>query len=399
MKKIIAIMWKDLRIRFSGWSEWLFFVILPITFTVVLAGGTGGPGDRDHRIRLVVVDQAQTSLAAAFIDALGTSESVAPDVLPLDKAERELSRRDVSAVLIIPETFDIDHIKSTSVALELRQQPNNMSALVAEQAVNAHVLRISSAVDIAISSVAEAECIRPFASDAERTAYFDEAFQQAQAMIDDAPDRVTMTQGTTVDSIQYDPGANSSAGQLITWVFIPLIGISSLFAYERQIGTLRRLLVSPTRRATYLLGTIFGQVLMALVQMLLLIGFGVIVMKLNWAQSPGALALILVTSALAAAALGTAMGAFVKTAGQANGLSIMVGMIMALLGGCWYPIELFPEFVRTATKVLPTRWAMQGMLNVVVRGQGLQGVLLPSIVLVGFAIVFFAIGVWRFRLE
>ena len=218
-------------------------------------------------------------------------------------------------------------------------------------------------------------------------------------MMDDAPDRVNVVRGTTVDPIEYDAGASSSAGQLITWVFIPLIGISSLFAYERQIGTLKRLLISPTQRATYLLGTILGQVLMALVQMVLLIGFGVLVMKLNWAQAPGALALILVTSALAAGALGTAMGAFVKTAGQANGLSIMIGMVMALLGGCWYPSELFPEFVRTATKILPTRWAMQGMLNVVMRGQGMDGVLLPSAVLLGFAVVFFAIGVWRFRME
>ena len=102
MNKIFAIIRKDLLIRFAGWSEWLFFLILPITFTVILAGGTGGPGNGDNRIRLVVVDQAQTSLAAEFIDLLETSESVRPDLLPLDKAERELSQRRVSAVLIIP---------------------------------------------------------------------------------------------------------------------------------------------------------------------------------------------------------------------------------------------------------------------------------------------------------
>ena len=87
---------------------------------------------------------------------------------------------------------------------------------------------------------------------------------------------------------------------------------------------------------------------------------------------------MLLASALAAAALGTTLGTFVKTEGQASGLSIMLGMVMALLGGCWYPIELFPQFVRTAVKVLPTTWAMQGMLDIVLRGQGLAGVLLPA---------------------
>ena len=78
---------------------------------------------------------------------------------------------------------------------------------------------------------------------------------------------------------------------------------------------------------------------------------------------------------------------------------MMLGMVMALLGGCWYPIELFPPFVQTAAKVLPTTWAMQGMLDIVLRGEGLAGVLLPAAVLVGFAAVFFVIGVWRFRYE
>ena len=186
---------------------------------------------------------------------------------------------------------------------------------------------------------------------------------------------------------------------MITWVFIPLLGISGMFAYERQKGTLRRLLTTPTRRPTYLLGTISGQVAAALVQMLLLVGFGAIVLHLDWGQSPAALAAMLLTSALAAAALGTTLGTFVKTEAQAGGLSMMLGMVMALLGGCWYPIELFPPFVQTAAKVLPTTWAMQGMLDIVMRGEGLAGVLLPATVLVGFAAVFFVIGVWRFRYE
>ncbi len=80
--------------------------------------------------------------------------------------------------------------------------------------------------------------------------------------------------------------------------------------------------------------------------MTLLMVFGALVMKVNWGDNPPALAVMLAASALAAAALGTMLGTFVKTEAQASGLSIMLGMVMALLGGCWYPIELFPQVVR-----------------------------------------------------
>jgi ABC-2 type transport system permease protein len=317
----------------------------------------------------------------------------------LQAAENQFSERRVSAVLIIPPGFDLQELQDASIQLELRLQPNNMNALAASRAVATSISRISSVVDIAKASVAEAESLQPFASAGDRQAYFQAALEQARAQMAQAPDRVQVQQGTTEDQVEYDPRANSSAGQLITWVFIPLIGISALFAIERRTGTLRRLLVSPTRRSTYLLGTITGQVILALVQMLLLIVFGILVMNLNWGQSPGALALMLIASTLAAAALGTTLGTFVATEGQANGLSIMLGMVMALLGGCWYPIELFPEFVQNAVKVLPTTWAMQGLLDIVLRGSGFRDVLLEAGLLLGFAVLFFAVGVWRFRYE
>jgi ABC-2 type transport system permease protein len=83
---------------------------------------------------------------------------------------------------------------------------------------------------------------------------------------------------------------------MITWVFIPLIGLSGMLAYERANGTLRRLLVTPTSKATFLGGTILGQGLTALVQMTILIVFGSLVMKMKWGQSPAGLAMVMVSS-------------------------------------------------------------------------------------------------------
>jgi ABC-2 type transport system permease protein len=125
----------------------------------------------------------------------------------------------------------------------------------------------------------------------------------------------------------------------------------------------------------------------------------VVVLRLNWGSSPAGLALMLVTFGLAATALGTTLGTFIRTEGQASGLSIMLGMTLALLGGCWYPSEFFPEIARSAARLLPTTWAMQGLTDLVIRGQDLAAVLPEAAVLLGFAAVFFTAGVARFRYE
>ncbi len=398
MKKIFAIAWKDALIRFASSSELLFFIVLPIVFTFLLAGGTPS-GNEDPRIGLLVVDESQSTISQQVIDGLENSSAVRPEVMTRAEAQSQFDERRAEVVLIIPAGIDIESLRSGSAEVELLQQPNNINATVAERAVLTALRRVSSSISAAQNAVKRREPLKPFESDAEKQAYFESSFEIARSIQKDAPERVNVIEGNTKDQVEYDPRANSSAVQLITWVFIPLFGISALFAYERRQGTLSRLLTTPSHKATFLLGTISGQVVMALVQMLLLVVFGILVMKLNWGREPLALFIILLSSALAAAAFGTTMGTFIKTEGQANGLSVMFGMVFALMGGCWYPLELFPPAIQNAVKVLPTTWAMQGMLDLVLRGGGLQDILPEAGVLLGFAALFFGVGVWRFCFE
>ena len=398
MNKIFAIAWKDTLVRFASRAELLFFIILPVVFTFILSGGTPS-GSTDNRVRLPVVDEAQTELTAGILSELSASSAVRPEVLSRAEAQKQFDAREAAAVLILPAGLDLTALRDGGGEVELLQQPNDLDATIAERAVSTAIRRVSAAVSAAQTAVKAREAKQAFASEEEKQAFFADALETAQSIQRDAPERVSVREAATPDSVDYDPRANSSAGQMITWVFIPLFGISAMFAYERQQGTLRRLLTTPARKATFLLGTIAGQVAMALVQMLLLVGFGILVMRLNWAREPLALFVLLFCAALAGAAIGSALGAFVKTESQANGLSIMFGMVFALMGGCWYPLELFPPAVQTAVRVFPTTWAMQGMLDLGLRGGGLVDILPEAGVLLLFALLFFSLGVARFRYE
>jgi ABC-2 type transport system permease protein len=42
---------------------------------------------------------------------------------------------------------------------------------------------------------------------------------------------------------------------------------------------------------------------------------------------------------------------------------------------------------------------MRGLLDIVLRGQGLTTILPDAGILLGFAAVFFGIGIWRFKYE
>jgi ABC-2 type transport system permease protein len=289
-----------------------------------------------------------------------------------------------------------------TVSLDFTLDPSNNNGLAVQQEVQKAIGQISRSLAVANASTREAEQIQPFTDATQRQAYYDQSLATGQQMFDTAPVRIVITQPENAAEIQSQKetqAAQASAGQLIIWVFIPLLGTSELMAYERVWGTLRRLVTTPTRKPTFLLGTITGQLSSGLVQMLMLVVIGVVLLKVPWGQNPLALLLLLISFGLASVAMGTMLGTFTRTPSQANGLSISLGMVMGLLGGCMFPLEMFPPAVANVAKILPTTWAMMGMTQLTMYNAGLLQILPYAAVLLGFSVVFFIVGIWRFRYE
>jgi ABC-2 type transport system permease protein len=395
MRSIWAIFRKDILLRFSSPSEWVFFLFLPLAFTYVLASVNYGS---DGRVNFPVVDEAQTSLSAKIIAALQEEPGLRVQRMTRADAERRFTKRQIDFWLLLPHGIAEEYLWSGEAEVILYEQPNTLRALAVAQAVQTALERVSLPMTAGHIALEVAKSYGGFSSEQKRLAYFRRAATLAENLQSAAPERLEVQQSTRV-SDTYDPKASASAGQLITWVFIPLYGISAYLAYERSNGTWARLLITPMPRALILVATLGGQVIQALIQMALLVLFGRLALGLPWGREPIALALLLISAALAAAAIGTTLGTFVRSEPQAVNLSILLGMLTALLGGCWYPLELFPQEVQTAVRVLPTTWAMEGLTTLLTRGGGVQAVLYNILALLGFAGGFFVIGLWRLQRE
>ncbi len=63
-------------------------------------------------------------------------------------------------------------------------------------------------------------------------------------------------------------------------------------------------------------------------------------------------------------------------------------MVMAALGGCWWPLEVVSEPLKKVALVFPTGWAMRTLHGVVSFGQNLGELRSNLLVLVAFGAVF-----------
>jgi ABC-type multidrug transport system permease subunit len=188
--------------------------------------------------------------------------------------------------------------------------------------------------------------------------------------------------------------AQSVPGILTMTVLMMTVIYGGVFlTLEKSEGTLRRQLAGPVGRAHVFAGKLLGRMAIAGLQIVLLLVVGRFLYGVSFGSSPVGLALLLLAYAFCVAGLATLLGAVLKNPEQASALGWIASMVMAALGGCWWPSEVVPRWLWHASHVFPTAWAMDAFHALISFGKGLEAVWFPSLVLFGFGALFSLLGV------
>ncbi|MBK9053224.1 MAG: ABC transporter permease [Chloroflexi bacterium] len=122
-------------------------------------------------------------------------------------------------------------------------------------------------------------------------------------------------------------------------------------------------------------------------------------LQLPYFHEPVATLLLVVAGALFAASMGLLIGTLAKSEEQVIVFSLVPMFVLAGLGGAWVPIEFTPASVQRIAYLTPLAWMMDGFKDIIVRGLGLESVLMAVGVLLLYALVLWLLAAWRFRLE
>lgn len=402
MKQIFHIAWKDIKIEFSEWSTLVFFLLLPLVFTTIIGLGLQNAYTSDEpedpRLVVVVVNQDDGRFGEQLLELMSLSDTSRPVLRSPEEAETLMQNNSVNAYLVIPTGFTNQLLQGDKTQITFIKTTESNYALGLEQDLLASIGKLNTIVSIQAQSLAALKD-QSDSSDAVLEGKMMELETIILERLKDPPTKAISTQSDLVQVHIPTGFEQSSPGQLVTWVLTTLLSGSQAFVHERNKGTLRRLLITPIRKATIFSGKIMGILLMGIVQMILLIGFGALVLNVNWGNDYLALGVMLFCFGLAGTALGIMLASFSRTERQASGLTILFSMVLAALGGAWWPLEITPKAYQTAVQILPSTWAMRGFNDVIIRGQGVQGIILEAGVLLGFALLFFVIGIWRLKFE
>jgi ABC-2 type transport system permease protein len=155
-------------------------------------------------------------------------------------------------------------------------------------------------------------------------------------------------------------------------------------AAERRHGLIRRLLTSPIRRAELVQGKIYGLMLLGAVQIAFFLALGKFAFHVNLGGNLPGVALVLLVLSWVAGSLGVLVGSITVAEDRVIGICVLSALIMAAMGGCWWPLELAPPAQKVAALCFPTGWALQALHQLISFGSGFGAVLFPLAVLLAF---------------
>ena len=361
----------------------LFFVfVFPLLLVLVIGAQFGGGG----QIQLGIVAPDGDDMArelVASVDATDGVETV--EVADAATLRNEVEHGRFSAGLVVP-----DHYEDAVVEVE----PVEVSFIGRPDATG-NSLR--SVVASAVAQQATPGRAALLVAEAEGSAELAGLRSAAVELSDDVVgvDVVAVTLGTDELSEefaglgQFDLGASS---QLFLFTFLTSLAGSAALIQIRQLGVAHRMLASPTPMKAIVGGLVGGRLLVALVQAVYIIAATVLLFQVDWG-TPSATIPVVVLFSVVSAAAGVVIGSVLRNDNQAGGVGIGVGLGFAALGGSMVPLELFPDTLRTVSRVTPHAWANEAMAEIVRRDAGFVDVLPQLGALAGLAVVLVMVAV------
>ncbi len=182
-----------------------------------------------------------------------------------------------------------------------------------------------------------------------------------------APRRVTLTvQAAGLRTGAPSGFAQAVPGSMVMFTMIVLLTSGAIsLVVEREQGLLRRLASAPISRGSLVLGKWLARLALALVQLAFAMVVGSVLFSVDWGQSVPMVFAVLGAWAGLNASLALLLGNLARTIGQTIGIGVLTSLVLAALGGCWWPIEITPPWMQSLALALPSGWTMDALHKLV----------------------------------
>ena len=169
---------------------------------------------------------------------------------------------------------------------------------------------------------------------------------------------------------------------------------------EKEIGTMEVLLVSPMKPVYIILAKATPYLLLSLVNIATILSLSYFLLGVPIAGSLTLLVSVSILYALVSLCLGLLISTVADTQQAAMLVSAVVLMLpVMLLSGMMFPIENMPKILQVLSNIVPARWYISAVKDIMIKGLGARAILPEISILAGMAVFLVALSVKRFKIR
>ncbi|MBN1367849.1 MAG: ABC transporter permease [Dehalococcoidales bacterium] len=379
------------------------FILFPFLFIVLFNIMLADTGSADPRMVLHLTTQETTGLSHNIIQSLVTPEDEAslepgaPVIIweqDYDQAKTDVTEGKIAGCLAFPADFSEKVLSGEDTALEIIVLPESTNTRMALHGLAQSISASFGAANVEIQSVIRL-LVEQGASETEIQAAI------AEILADESSGGGTSLINYEVVNVGEVKPFNASTyvvpGYLVMFVFFAAAMASTDIIRERRNRTLERMLATSVRKESILGGIYLGGVLRGLLQIVIFWGVGYFVFKVDLGFAPWAVFVLSFLMVLMSAAFSVMLATLVRTERSVSALAVLVSLILAPLGGCWWPLFIAPKWMQFIAKLTPHGWANDGFNKLMLFGATGGDVMWSFLILFGFTAAFIIVAILRFK--
>jgi len=409
LRNIWFLALKDLKIFVTDRMALGFGILFPFLFIVLFNFLMADIGSEDERLVLhLVTQEAESGISYQIIATMETRDESQlkagqPEIVWLkdyDKARQQVEDKELDGFLAFPEDFSQGVFTGSGAQLEVvadasatytRAALYGLADAIASR-IGSQYVGISATIELLTEQARATGGKMPDIGQVIQQSFSGGAGTAAwQSLIE-------FQEPEIVGEVEAEQAASFVIpGYLVMFVFFTAALSATRIVRERQNNTLERLLSTSVRREVILWGIFTGTAAKGLIQIAIFWTAGLLIFRIDLGLSPAAVIILSILVIIMSSAFGLMLATLVKTERAADSIGVLCALILAPLGGCWWPLFITPKWMQFIAKFTPHGWAVTGFNKLMLFGADFGSVVPEMLVLIGFAVLFGIIGMWRFR--
>lgn len=361
---VAAIVVANLRRLVQDRANYFFIVALPLI--IVFALGVAIGGNTEYRVG--VVDASPSSASQEVTDRIAGLDNVTiVEVADPATLRDDVARRTLDVGWVVDEQAGTStyvwYSPGAGDGLELRTV---LTSAVQEAGVRGQV----------VTAVADAAGVGETAAR--------QAVTAAEEVVPDTP--VTVTDLGEDADFETSLRAVLAAGELSLFIFLTSLTGAGYLLTTRQLGVTRRMRAAPVPVSTIVAGEALGRFLVAMIQAGIVFFGSMLLFGVDW-RAPAAVGLLCVAMSLVGTGAAMLLGTVGRNEQQVLAVGLLLGLVLAALGGSMQPLEFFPSAMRTVAFATPHAWMNDALWRILVDGAGLADIWPSLLVLTSAGLV------------